>query len=202
MSNKKMIQCKTCGAGIAKNAKVCPSCGAKNKKPIYKRCWLWALVIVFIIGLIPADPAPAEASPSASEQTAQAQQHDPTPSEPLAHAEYKPNLEPEIEYAPYTVKQLLDDLSKNAMKAEQTYQDQYVELTGELSTIDSDGRYVSLIPQGTWGFSSVMCYLQNDEQKAVVLGLKKGGTVTIRGQVTDIGEVLGYILDIDEFVTK
>lgn len=30
--NQKMINCKTCGAEIAKSAKACPHCGAKNKK--------------------------------------------------------------------------------------------------------------------------------------------------------------------------
>lgn len=30
--SKKMINCKTCGAEIAKSAKACPNCGAKNKK--------------------------------------------------------------------------------------------------------------------------------------------------------------------------
>ena len=35
MKNK-MINCATCGAEIAKNAKACPHCGAKIKKPFYK----------------------------------------------------------------------------------------------------------------------------------------------------------------------
>ena len=35
----KMKKCDTCGAEIAENAKRCPACGAKNKKPIYKRVW-------------------------------------------------------------------------------------------------------------------------------------------------------------------
>ena len=30
--SKKLVKCKTCGADIAKDAKVCPSCGAKHKK--------------------------------------------------------------------------------------------------------------------------------------------------------------------------
>ncbi|MCU6061082.1 zinc-ribbon domain-containing protein, partial [Clostridioides difficile] len=29
----KMIQCKSCSKEIASNAKSCPNCGAKNKKP-------------------------------------------------------------------------------------------------------------------------------------------------------------------------
>ena len=32
MSNNKMTTCKTCGKEMAKSAKICPSCGAKNKK--------------------------------------------------------------------------------------------------------------------------------------------------------------------------
>ncbi len=32
ITNNKMTSCKTCGAKIAKSAKKCPSCGAKNKK--------------------------------------------------------------------------------------------------------------------------------------------------------------------------
>lgn len=52
--NKKIKTCKTCGAAIAKNAKTCPACGAKNKKPIYKRVWIWlfCLVIIFAAGII------------------------------------------------------------------------------------------------------------------------------------------------------
>lgn len=62
---KNMKLCKTCGAMIAKKAKKCPQCGAKNKKPVYKRIWFWILVIIigaFVIkeikrsGLDPKNP--------------------------------------------------------------------------------------------------------------------------------------------------
>lgn len=45
----KITKCKTCGADMADNAKVCPSCGAKNKKPFYKRVWFWLVVVLAII---------------------------------------------------------------------------------------------------------------------------------------------------------
>lgn len=48
----KMKACKVCGEQIAKNAKVCPHCGAKNKKIIFKRWWFWALIIVIVLGAI------------------------------------------------------------------------------------------------------------------------------------------------------
>ena len=48
----KIIKCKTCNAEIASSAKRCPSCGAKNKKPIYKRPWFIVIVLFIIIGVI------------------------------------------------------------------------------------------------------------------------------------------------------
>ena len=49
---EKMIKCKTCNAEIASSAKSCPSCGAKNKKPIYKRSWFIVIAFFIIIGVI------------------------------------------------------------------------------------------------------------------------------------------------------
>lgn len=50
-----MMKYKTCGADIAKSAKVCPHCGAKNKKPIFKQWWFWVLV-VFIVLIVTVSP--------------------------------------------------------------------------------------------------------------------------------------------------
>ena len=41
---EKLVKCKTCGAEIARTAKICPSCGAKNKPPVYNRVWFWLLL--------------------------------------------------------------------------------------------------------------------------------------------------------------
>lgn len=48
----KMIKCKTCGVNIAKSAKSCPSCGAKNKKPFYMRWWFVLIAVFVIIGAV------------------------------------------------------------------------------------------------------------------------------------------------------
>lgn len=47
----KMIKCKTCNAEIASSAKMCPSCGAKNKKAIYKKWWFWVLAVIVVAGI-------------------------------------------------------------------------------------------------------------------------------------------------------
>lgn len=53
MSKKpKIVACRNCNAQIAKNEKICPSCGAKNKKPFYKRVWFILLIIILVFGTI------------------------------------------------------------------------------------------------------------------------------------------------------
>lgn len=48
----KMIKCGTCEKEISSSAKACPGCGAKNKKPIYKRAWFIIIVLFVLIGVI------------------------------------------------------------------------------------------------------------------------------------------------------
>lgn len=49
--NNKLSTCSACGNEIAKSAKSCPHCGAKNKKPVFKKVWFWVLIF-FIIGAV------------------------------------------------------------------------------------------------------------------------------------------------------
>lgn len=49
---KKLINCKTCGAQMAKDAKVCPQCGAKNKAPAWAITAITVVLIIFAISLI------------------------------------------------------------------------------------------------------------------------------------------------------
>lgn len=47
----KLINCNTCGKEMAYSAKNCPNCGAKNKKPFYKKVWFWVLAVIIVIGI-------------------------------------------------------------------------------------------------------------------------------------------------------
>ena len=51
----KMKQCKACSKEIAINAKSCPGCGAKNKKPVYKRVWFWVVAVIIVAGATGTD---------------------------------------------------------------------------------------------------------------------------------------------------
>lgn len=49
----KMVNCKTCGQKIAKTAKVCPNCGAKQHQGAYTACTLIAvLTVIACIGVL------------------------------------------------------------------------------------------------------------------------------------------------------
>ena len=71
INNKKMKNCKSCGAPISKKAKTCPKCGAKNKS--HKGLIIIGVIIVVIILIIAIssggdkdsssnNPAPASSS--------------------------------------------------------------------------------------------------------------------------------------------
>lgn len=50
---KKLVKCKTCGTEIAKTAKVCPKCGAKQHQGVYSLCVVIILITLFAcIGIL------------------------------------------------------------------------------------------------------------------------------------------------------
>ncbi|MGF6376151.1 RNA polymerase subunit RPABC4/transcription elongation factor Spt4 [Clostridiales Family XIII bacterium PM5-7] len=187
MNEKKMTKtCSVCGADIAKNAKVCPQCGGKNKKPIYRRGWFIAIIVIFVIGGIGGAMSGSDDSTPKDSQSAGTKTEAP---------------KEEITYTQYKVDELMDDLDNNAASAADKYDDTYVEITGELSTIDSSGDYISLMPMNDdFAFVGVQCYIQDDEQLAQIKKLSKGDKMTIRGKITDVGEIMGYSLDIIKII--
>lgn len=173
--------CKHCKTEIPSSAKVCPNC---RKKQGGKIKWIIIAAIVLIII--------AGAAGGGGDKTETKDTSDTTAPVKEAVKEEK------IEYTSYQVDEMMNDLTSNAMSASQKYKDQYIEVTGRLGTIDSSGKYISLYPlNDEFAFIGVQCYLKNDEQKEIVATLKTNDTVTLRGKCTDVGEVLGYSLDID-----
>ena len=190
MSNNKMTTCKTCGKEMARSAKVCPSCGAKNKKPFFTRPWFIAIVALIIIGAI--------ASGGKSESGNTTAVADKTNSN---NSEVKDNTAESttiaIEYVDQTVDDLMAQLEENALKASNDHKGENVRITGKLNNIDSSGKYISLVPNTDFAIIGVQCYIKNDETKAKVAELSKDSLVTLTGKITDVGEVLGYSLNID-----
>ena len=181
----KMTTCKHCGAEIAAGAKTCPKCGGKNKKPIYKRPWFIIVAVLVVIGVIGgiggSDNGSSTSSNTSSEQ------------------------EEKIEYKKCDISKMMKDLDENASKASDKYMDKYIEVTGRLAQIDSDGAYITLVDPSddmavamgelAGGISCRTGYDDNIVKK--VKELKKEQNVTVKGQITDVGEYIKYELQID-----
>lgn len=106
----------------------------------------------------------------------------------------------QTQYEQVDLQDMLDELDTNALRAEEKYQDKYIEITGEIMNFDSDGKYISIVPCGVSKLSidRVMCYLTDPTHKAFLLEKNVGDVVTIKGKVISIGEVLGYSVKIAE----
>lgn len=193
MANK-LTNCKTCGAEMASNAKTCPQCGAKNKKPIYKKWWFWVLIVIIIGGII------GGSSGSKDKPAERANNTETTQGETVDTKNDESKQEETITYTHYNVTELLDALDDNALKASNTFKNQYVEIEGYLGTIDSSGSYICVGAGSNnydYIFKDVQCFVKSDDQLAQIMEMSTDDPITVRGKITDVGEVLGYSLNID-----
>ena len=174
------MNCRKCGNEIDKKAVICTNCGSKIRRPFYKKWWLWVIVAVVIIAVGTSGgnsgPVPVNNTNSVS------------------------NTTEEITFEIVDLQKMFDELDENAMKAENSYQNKYIEFECKIKSFDSDGSYITVEPVGAseWNFSSAMCYIKNETQKSFLIEKNVGDIIRIKGKVKSIGEVLGYSIDINE----
>lgn len=186
MSTEKTKKCKYCKTEIPADAKVCPQCRKKLKGGKLK----WILLVIVVICIIGAAAGSGDDGNSKSGESKTASTS--------STSEQKKEEATPIEYTSVSVNDMMTALNDNAMGASDKYKGQYLEITGKLTNIDASGKYIDLMADGDFEIIGVQCYIKNDDQKAKVSSLTKGDTVTLKGKCTDVGEVLGYSLDIDE----
>ena len=105
-------------------------------------------------------------------------------------------------YTEIGITTLFDDLTNNALLAKSTYKGAYVSVRGRLSNIDASGKYISLSADKNdydHLFDSIHCNIKSDTVKQAVMGMTVDSWITVKGKISDVGEVLGYYIDIDEF---
>lgn len=104
------------------------------------------------------------------------------------------------DYQTVSIRDMLDALESNALKAEDTYMDKYIQFTGYLDQIDSGGSYITVkaMDAGEWDFMDrIQCGIETEEQKNAVMEMNSGDKVTVKGKVTMVGDVLGYYVEMD-----
>lgn len=100
-------------------------------------------------------------------------------------------------YIIVSANKLVEIVKENPLKTRNALKDKNIELTGKLGTIDSDGKYIGIDSDDEWSFTNIQCYIKNDQQKSQIMEMSSGDTITIRGKCKDVGEVLGYSIDIE-----
>lgn len=168
--------------------------GKEKKKGSCLKTVLIIVVVIVVIGVI-GNIAGGNEESNTTDVAENASNTSEESSEPIEQTE-----EEQREYTATTVNDMMAALNANALNASDTYKDQYLEVTGTLGAIDSSGKYITLMPDDDFAIVGVQCYVTDDSQLDIVKTLSTDSTVTVCGKCTDVGEVIGYSLDIDEIV--
>lgn len=178
----KMVTCKTCGAEIAKTAKRCPQCGARQHQVALTFVYLIVVFAVIAIVLVIAGGNQIGNSGSTSGPQATAS------SAPIVVS--SSNL-----WAAY---------SENEVSADELYEDQFLSVTGTISSIGKDllfeTPYIALKTEDTLGLYTVQCFFSDESQIDRVSALRAGQVVTITG--TCSGKYLNAVQIQDCSVTE
>lgn len=171
MAKKKNI-CKHCGEPMVKTAKICPNCGGKNPVPFFSRWYVWAVILALLFGAwnsLTAEPA-----------------------------DYDGNApRPDVEYTEVTIDELAEEFDANELRAKDTYLDAYVSVTGRLRVIDEDGVYFEIYPLEYDSLDSIHCVMNHDDQREKLKEYSKDDTITVKGQITEVGSFYDLRLKVD-----
>lgn len=174
--------CKNCRNEINSDAKYCPIC---KKKQGGLPKWAIVLIVIFVIIVLAMAFGGDTDENSTSSNNSVNNSSNQTPEN--------------IEYEKVSKDDLDDALDNNAAAAKEKYNKKYVEITGKLGTIDSDLKYISLLSSTKeYDIIGIHCTIKNQSQKDVIKTLSSDQEITVKGKITDVGEVLGYYLDITE----
>lgn len=99
-----------------------------------------------------------------------------------------------------TADELIKALEDNPLRASNTYKEKYILLYGYLNNIDSSGEYINLRSSDKYSFANIQCFIKNEEQVNRVMDMNIGDQIALIGKVTEVGELMGYLIDIEEFL--
>ena len=193
MDTKETKLCKHCQTEIPKKAKVCPNCKKKQSKKG------WIIIAVVVVVIIAAASAGGNSDSSSSTSKSETK---PDTTEVKNETSVTDNEESAVEeevkeYVTCTAQDLVDALSQNALKASKTYKEQYIEVTGYFSTVDSSGDYFTIdAGSDDWSMTNIQCFI-GDDLVDKVAELTKEQPITVKGYCSDVGEFMGYTIQVE-----
>lgn len=149
--------------------------------------------IVCIVSFI----ATGALAPKSAEKTANTPAVPQTSSQSAKPAEQAKPKQETVSYAEADIDVLINDAKNNAAKANKNYKGKNVKITGgRVSNIESEGRYIVIEGSDQFSLLHVQCYPQNKDVKDAMLDLNKDQAITVYGKIKDVGEIMGYSLDL------
>lgn len=100
-------------------------------------------------------------------------------------------------YEEVSIYTLQNQLETNAARAQRNWKGKYVRIVGGVvKSIESSARFVNIdVPDG-YGIKAVTCIPKNDVVKKDLYNINTNQYVTVVGQITDVGEILGYTVQL------
>lgn len=108
------------------------------------------------------------------------------------------------EFMQASVETMLSDLKQNEMRAQKKYGGKYMEVTGTLGSMDSEGEYFSL-EDNSFGILDVHCKIPKNKREEItnkLIQMEKGDLIVVKGKITDMGEIMGYHLTVIDVSNK
>lgn len=160
----KLIKCKTCGQEIAKTAKVCPYCGARQHQGVLTACAIIIVATIFACGAI------------------------------LIHAEKPSDDVSQEPVASISAVDLYSAYLDNAVNADNLYKDKIIAVSGSVSDITTDmltgNPCVCLDSKSDFGIYPIQCFF-DDSHVDEIATLVDGDQITITGKCS--GNTVGIV---------
>ena len=191
-----MIICKHCGQPISDKSKVCPFCGGNVKIPFYDKTWFHILLVLIIFAGIDyvirnPDPKPTIYRTPIVESAEASSQSSVDPVEETDEQET-------AEYSSESLSKMIDMVEDYPIKAEEEYTGKYIQVSGYLDTVDSDGKYFTIVsdPDDFTLLDNIHWSMDKDSDVYdFIKDTKEGSYITVCGEITDVGETIYYMGD-------
>lgn len=158
-----MVKCKECGKEISNKAKACPSCGAKVKKPIYKKPVLYVLIVILVIVIACAIKINSNLKAHDIEMTI-------------------------IDNGVSQVVQIDDVenvLKNNEMQFDELYKNKETTFSGKVSDIHGECTRNGLKIAGYFRVNGTIVQVKDDDA-SILPTLNEGDTVTVKGTINSL----------------
>lgn len=191
-----MIICKHCGQPISDKSKVCPFCGGNVKIPFYDKTWFHILLVLIIFAGIDYVIRNPDSEPTVYR----------TPIVESAEASSQSSVDlveetdeqETAEYSSESLSKMIDMVEDYPIKAEEEYTGKYIQVSGYLDIVDSDGKYFTIVsdPDDFTLLDNIHWSMDKDSDVYdFIKNAKEGSYITVCGEITDVGETIYYMGD-------